>query len=244
MDREWIYGMAVVLFLVRDCRLLTARPGFRPVLVPVDAAIAAACGAAAENLSRQAAQEWIQEPERWIGAVCIHAFAGWRASRLGRLGKPINLLAFFPGPIWMLAMVSGCHFVLTYVSGLTGLQVGLMLGGAYGLAAVAVSLSGWGVRKPPAAYRFSAATHGTAVLLILAATALHRPLTPQAVDWPVTVAVLGAVAAVVAASFAWHRRARRRPSGRPEAPDGKPKEAEANESEAVRTPDDQDVGAP
>lgn len=238
MDREWIYGMAVVLFLARDCRLLTARPGFRLVLAPIDAAIAAACGAAAENLSRQAAQEWIQEPERWIGAVCIHAFAGWRASRLGRLGKPINLLAFFPGPIWMLAMVSGSHFALTYVSGLTGLHVGLMLGAAYGLAAVGVSLSGWGVRKPAAAYRFSAATHGTAVVLILAATALHRPLTPQAVDWPATVAVLGAVAAVVAASFLWHRRARRRQDARLKDLAGRPEGAAGNESEAVGRPDD------
>ena len=205
MDRSLFFGAAVLLFLVRDGRLLAARPNLGAAFALLVLGTASACGALADILSARQAQELLEDPKCWIPAVVIHAALSYWSGRRGRRGDPIDWLSILPAPVLMIALVGGSRMVLTYSERLTGMPVGAILGAGYALAVLAVSRSGRLTSSPASALRLASVAHVSALLLIPAAAILDRPLATQAFDWRMTGVVLSSVVLLVALSFAWHR---------------------------------------
>ncbi len=205
MDRSLFFCAAVVLFLVRDGRLLAARPRLGAAFVLIVLGTASACGAVADILSAHQAQELLQNPKCWIPAAAIHAGLSYWSGRRGRREYPVDWLSMLPSPVWVIALVGGSRMALTYANSLTGVPVGVLLGAAYALAVLALSRSAWRASSSRSALRLASVTHVSALLLIPAAAILDRPLAPQMIDWRVTATVLSSVVLLVALSFAWHR---------------------------------------
>lgn len=196
------------MFLVRDMRLTAARPRLAIAFACFAVSSATVCGAVAERLSAAEAQAWLADPRCWITAVGVHAALAFRSGRRALRGLSADWLSVFPAPVWMIAIVGASRTALTWLAWPTGPEVGALLGVGYSLLAVSAGLALRARCRPSATLRFASATHGSALLLVPAAVALHRPSAPTAIDWGISAAVLSLVATLVAASFAWHRYGR------------------------------------
>lgn len=205
MDRTLLFGAAVLLFCIRDGRLLASRPGISFVAVPILLATSVACGLVAERISADEASAWLSDVRFWIPAMLLHALLAFRSGSLGRAQRRVDWISLLPAPVWTVAMIGGARMALVWTENVTGLSVGIVLGLGYVGAVGIVALSGRFDRASRPALRFAAVNHISAILLVPAATVLDRPLAGQPVNWSVTAAVIGAVALVLGLSFAWHR---------------------------------------
>ena len=205
MDRTLLFGAAVLLFCVRDGRLVGSRPIMSVSAFPTLLAAAAGCGLVAERISADEATAWLTDVRFWVPAALLHALLSFRSARLGRMNKQVDWISLLPAPVWLVAMTGGARAALAWIDGVTGVTVGLVLGAAYLAAAGSLALLGRFDRAPRAALRLASVTHISAILLVPAATVLDRPLSSQPIDWFVTTIVIGSVALILGLSFAWHR---------------------------------------
>ena len=209
MDRTLLFGAAVLLFCVRDGRLLASRPGISIATIPILLVASAGCGLLAERISLDQATAWLADFRFWMPASLLHLLLSFHAVRRGRLGKQVDWVSLMPAPVWFVAVTGGAWMALARMDNVTGLMVGLVLGTAYSAGVGLIAVWGRSRSDPQAALRFGAMSHISAILLVPAATVLDRPLSGQPVDWLVTAVVLGSLAILLALSFAWHRYRRR-----------------------------------
>ena len=209
MDRSLVFGAAVVLFCVRDARLLAARRRLFAPYFPMLLAAAAGCGLLAETLSASEARDIIVDPRFWVPAAAIHAALSFRSGRRSHLGKPPDWLSVMPGPVLCVAMVGAGRFALANLADTTGLTVGLALGSAHGTVVALVATSRLLGGNPSESLRFASIAHVSALLLVPALAAPDRPLAIQPVDWPATVLVIGSVLLLLGLSVALHRMRQR-----------------------------------
>ena len=205
MDRSLIFGAAVILFCVRDARLLATQRGLFVAFVPILLAVAAGCGLLAERLSESEARELLADIRFWLPAASIHALLSFRSGRRSLLARPPDWLSIMPAPVLCVAMIGAGRQSLTAFDGVAGLQVGLVIGGAYGCAVALLVVSRLCGKDALASLRFASIAHVSALLLVPALAAPDRPLTAQSVDWLVTGLVLGSVLVIFGASLVWHR---------------------------------------
>ena len=205
MDQDLVLVSALALFCLRDARLIVSRPRLLFALVPLLLGTAVACGIAAENLSAQRAGELLEDPRLWISAMALHAALALLAVRRYRRAGAPDWVAVLPTPITGIGLTLGSRAVLVFWDGADGAVVGLVLGLAYGgvlgLLALAVRPRQDGV----AALRHSYLSHLSALLLVPSSAVLDTPLATQQVQWERTALVLGSIAALLTASFFWHR---------------------------------------
>ena len=209
MDRTLLFGAAVLLFCVRDGRLVGARPIASAAALPILLAASAGCGLVAERISADEATAWLTDVRLWLPALLLHALLSFHSARLGRMNKQVDWISLLPAPLWLVATTGGARAALASIDGVTGVPVGLALGAAYSAAAGSLAIWGRFDRGPRAALRFASVTHISAILLVPAATVLDRPVSGQRVDWFVTAIVIGSVALILGMSFVWHRYRRR-----------------------------------
>ncbi len=205
MDRTLLFGAAVVLFCVRDGRLLASRPPLALVALPVLLAVSAGCGLFAERLSVNDATAWLVDGRFWIPAALLHALLSFRSARRGRTNKRADWISLLPAPVWCVAITGGARMALARFDDVTGLSVGLALGAAYAAAVGSVAIFRRLDPDARAALRFASVTHMSAILLVPAAAMLDRPLSSQPVDWIVTGIVTSFVVLILGLSFALHR---------------------------------------
>lgn len=208
MGRDVAFGLALALFLLRDGRALASRPRAALGAAPLWLAAAAACGLLAERLSAPAAESWIRDARIWLPAALIHVAFALRAAKLAGRGQPPAWSVLAPSPVWCVAVVGGLRRALVGWHGWTGWSVGLAFGCAYCAVAALVALALRDRRDPRPALRLAAASHCSALLLIPVAAVAKETVRFHGVDWRVTAAVLAGVGAMLASSFAWHRRRR------------------------------------
>ena len=91
MDRSLIFGAAVILFCVRDARLLAARPRLFLAFMPLLLAAATGCGMVAERLSESEARELLADIRFWLPAASVHAALSFRSGRRSLLGQAAGL---------------------------------------------------------------------------------------------------------------------------------------------------------
>ena len=205
MDQELVLVSALALFCLRDARLAVSRPRLLFALVPLLLLASVACGVAAENLSEQRAGELLGDPRLWGCAMLLHAaLASWAARKSRRAEAP-DWVAVLPTPITGIGMTLAARIVLVHWDGVDGAVVGLVLGIGYGLVVGMLALPLWPRRDGPAALRFSSLTHLSALMLVPSSAILDSPLATEPTDWGRAALVLASVAALVAASFFWHR---------------------------------------
>lgn len=206
MDRDLLFGAAVLLFCVRDARLLAAR---RPLLLgylPMLVGASMVSGVAAEMLSASDAREIMADPRFWLPAAIVHAGLGFRSGRRGLQGKAPDWLSVIPAPVLLVALVGAGRSLLVYWDGGTGLTVGLLPGAVYGCLVVLAALSPLPGGKPEGSLRFASIVHASALLLVPAIAAPERAIATQQVEWATTGLVLGCVAAILTLSVFWHLR--------------------------------------
>lgn len=208
MDERLLFGAATALFCVRDARLLRSKPGLVWATVPVTVFFAACCGLAAERLSLADAETWRQDWRLWIPATLTHFLLGLVALRSASPNRAALWQVLMPPPVSLVAATGAARLILAQTDGVTGAPVGLGLGLAYLAAVGAVTTLLRRTDSLTQTLRYASTTHISAVLLLPVATVLDRPVLAQPIDWPVTGAVLAGIAAVLAASFAWHRARR------------------------------------
>ncbi len=205
MDRELVLVGALALFCLRDARLIVSRPRLLFAFVPLLCLAAGACGVVAENLSAQRATELLDDSRFWIPALLLHAALGLRAARKYRRGGSADWLTVFPTPLTIVGLTLGTRAVLVFWDGVDGVTAGAGLGAAYGLLVALLVLALRGMRDGVAALRYSSLAHFSALLLVPSAAVLDTPLAAQPVHWERAALVLASVAALVMASFFWHR---------------------------------------
>ena len=205
MDLRLVFGAAVILFCVRDARLLAARRRLFIAYVPMLLAVAAGCGLVAERLSASEAREILADVRFWLPAALIHAALSFRSGRRSVLAEPGDWLSIMPAPVLCVAMIGAGRQALASLDGPVGLQVGLVLGAAYVCAVALLVASRLCGRDATESLRFASIAHASALLLVPALAVPDRPLAVQSVDWLVTGLVLGSVLTILGASLAWHR---------------------------------------
>ncbi len=209
MDQDLVLASALVLFCLRDARLIVSRPGLLFALVPLLLLASGACGVVAENLSAQRAGELLGDPRLWVCAMLLHVALAFWAARKSRRGAIADWIAVAPTPITVIGLTLVSRIVLVHWDGVDGVAVGLALGIGYGLVVGILALAVWPRRDGPAALRFSSLTHLSALMLVPSSAVLDTPLATQPADWERAALVLASIAALVAASFFWHRSRRR-----------------------------------
>ena len=205
MDRELVLVGALALFCLRDAQLVVSRPRLLFTFAPLLFVIAGACGAVAENLSEQRAGEILEDSQLWIPALLLHAALGFQAVRKYRQGGPADWLTVLPTPLTIIGLTLGARAALVFWDGVNGMTAGLALGAAYGLSVALLALAVRKRRDGVAALRYSSLAHFSALLLVPSSTVLDSPLAAQPVQWERAALVLASVAALVTASFFWHR---------------------------------------
>lgn len=207
MDHRIVFAAVYLLFLVRDTRLIADRPrlfwGYAPILFITTVA----CAMTAESLSYDEVLGLAKNSRFLIFGVLIHGIQAARSFQRCRRGENPGWRAFAPGPMLCVTFISTSHFALAQIDGSTGLAVGLGLGAAYGaLLGLLFPARGWVQTLMPAnPLRFVAFSHFASMLLVAVLALPEVPVGRQAVDWMITGLVLGAVALLFGASFAWHR---------------------------------------
>ena len=209
MDRDLVLVIALALFCLRDARLIVSRPGLLFALVPLLLLASGACGVVAENLSAQRAGELLGDPRLWVCAMLLHAALAFWAAHKSRRGAIADWIAVAPTPITVIGLTLVSRIVLVHWDGVDGVAVGLALGIGYGLVVGILALAVRPRRDGPAALRFSSLTHLSALMLVPSSAVLDTPLATQPAHWERAALVLASVAALVAASFFWHRSRRR-----------------------------------
>ena len=205
MDREVVLVCALALFCLRDAGLVASRPRLLVAFAPILIVAAGACGFVAENLSAQKAGELLNDSRLWITALLLHAALGFQASRKYRRGRSADWLTVFPPPLTIIGLILGSRAALVFWDGVNGMTAGLALGAAYGLFVALLALAVRKRRDGVAALRYSSLAHFSALLLVPASAVLDSPLAAQPVHWERAALVLASVAALVTASFFWHR---------------------------------------
>lgn len=205
MDRELVLVGALALFCLRDARLIVSRPRLMFAFAPLLLVAAGACGVVAENLSAQRAGELLDDSRLWITAVLLHAALGFQAVRNYRRGGSADWLTVLPTPLTIIGLTIGSRTVLVFWDGVDGATAGVGLGAVYGLSVALLALALRGRRDGVAALRYSSLAHLGALLLVPSAAVLDNPLAAQPVHWERAAAVLASIAALVTASFFWHR---------------------------------------
>ena len=205
MDRELVLVGALALFCLRDARLVVSRPRLVFALAPLLFLAAGACGVVAENLSEQRAGEILDDSRLWITALLLHAALGFRAGRKYRRGGSADWLTVFPTPLTIIGLTLGSRAALVFWDGVDGVTAGLALGTAYGLSVALLALAVRNRRDGVAALRYSSLAHFSALLLVPSSAVLDSPVAAQPVHWERAAIVLASVAALVTASFFWHR---------------------------------------
>ena len=205
MDRELVLVGALALFCLRDARLVVSRPRLLFALAPFLFVAAGACGIVAENLSEQRAGEVLEDSRLWIPALLLHAVLGFRAARKYRRGGSADWLTVLPTPLTIIGLTLGARAALVFWDGVNGMTAGLALGAAYGLSVALLALAVGKRRDGVAAQRHSSLAHFSALLLVPSSAVLDSPLAAQPVHWERAALVLASVAALVTASFFWHR---------------------------------------
>ena len=209
MDQDLVLVSALALFCLRDARLIVSRPGLLFALVPLLLLASGACGVVAENLSAQRAGELLGDPQLWVCAMLLHAALAFWAAHKSRRGAIADWIAVAPTPITVIGLTLVSRIVLVHWDGVDGVVVGLALGIGYGLVVGILALAVRPRRDGPAALRFSSLTHLSALMLVPSSAVLDTPLAMQPAHWERAALVLASVAALVAASFFWHRARRR-----------------------------------
>lgn len=205
MDREVVLVCALALFCLRDAALVASRPRLLVAFAPILIVAAGACGFVAENLSAQKAGELLDDSRLWIPALLLHAALGLQAMRKYRRGGPADWLTVLPTPLTIIGLTLGARAALVFWDGVNGTTVGLALGTAYGLSVALVALAVRKRRNGVAALGYSSLAHFSALLLVPSSALLDSPLGAQPVHWERAALVLASVAALVTASFFWHR---------------------------------------
>lgn len=205
MDRSLIFGAAVILFCVRDARLLAAQRRLVVVFVPMLLAVSVGCGLVAERLSATEARDLLADVRFWLPAATVHAALSFRSGRRSLMARPADWLSIMPAPVLCVAMIGAGRQALAGLDGVAGLHVGLMIGSVYGCAVALLVTSRLCGKDVSAPLRFASIAHVSALLLVPALAAPDRPLAAQSVDWLVTGLVLGSVLVILGASLAWHR---------------------------------------
>lgn len=205
MDRELVLVGALALFCLRDARLIVSRPRLLFAFVPLLCLAAGACGVVAENLSAQRATELLDDSRLWIPALLLHAVLGLRAARKYRRGGFADWLTVFPTPLTIVGLTLGARAVLVFWDGVDGVTAGAGLGAAYGLSVALLALAIREGCDSVAALRYSSLAHFSALLLVPSSAVLDTPLGAQPVHWERAALVLASIAALVTASFFWHR---------------------------------------
>ena len=205
MDRELVLVGALALFCLRDAQLVVSRPRLLFTFAPLLVVIAGACGAVAENLSEQRAGEILEDSRLWIPALLLHAALGLQAVRKYRQGGRADWLTVLPTPLTIIGLTLGARATLVFWDGVNGMTAGLALGAAYGLFVALLALAVRKRRDGVAALRFASLAHFSALLLVPSSAVLDSPVAAQPVHWERAALVLASVAALVAASFFWHR---------------------------------------
>ncbi len=205
MSQTILFASVCVLFSARDARVVASRPRLFLVYVPILLGMTTACAMAAEFLSEAEVQQLARDRRFWGLALAVHglqALRSWRRSRLPVLPDWRMLL---PGPVLCLALIDISHSVLARVDGGSGFAVGLALGTIIGLVVGLVLLSRAVPTGRSGAIRCVLIAQVTALLVIPVLALPDKPVETQAIDWTVTGVVLGSVALLVGASFAWHQ---------------------------------------
>lgn len=205
MDREVVLVCALALFCLRDAALVASRPRLLVAFAPILIVAAGACGFVAENLSAQKAGELLEDSRLWIPALLLHAALGLQAVRKYRQGGRADWLTVLPTPLTIIGLTLGARATLVFWDGVNGTTVGLALGTAYGLSVALVALAVRKRRNGVAALGYSSLAHFSALLLVPSSALLDSPLGAQPVHWERAALVLASVAALVTASFFWHR---------------------------------------
>lgn len=205
MDRELVLVGALALFCLRDARLIVSRPRLLFAFVPLLFLAAGTCGVVAENLSAQRAGELLDDSRLWIPALLVHAAFGLRAARKYRRGGSADWLTVLPTPLTIVGLTLGCRAVLVFWDGVDGVTAGVGLGAAYGVSVALLALAIREGRDSVAALRYSSLAHFSALLLVPSSAVLDTPLGAQPVHWERAALVLASIAALVTASFFWHR---------------------------------------
>lgn len=205
MDRELVLVCALALFCLRDAGLVASRPRLLVAFAPLLIVAAGACGFVAENLSAQKAGELLDDSRLWITALLLHAALGFQASRKYRRGGSADWLTVFPPPLTIIGLTLGSRAALVLWDGASGATAGLALGVAYGSCVALLAIAVWKRRDGVAAMRYSSLAHFSALLLVPSSAVLDSPLAAQPLHWERAALVLASVAALVAASFFWHR---------------------------------------
>ncbi len=205
MDRELVLVGALALFCLRDARLIVSRPRLLFAFVPLLLLAAGACGVVAENLSAHRAGELLDDSRLWIPALLLHAALGLRAARKYRRGGSADWLTVLPTPLTIVGLTLGSRAVLVFWDGVDGVTAGVGLGAAYGVSVALLALAIREGRDSIAALRYSSLAHFSALLLVPSSAVLDTPLGAQPVHWERAALVLASIAALVTASFFWHR---------------------------------------
>ncbi len=205
MDRSLVLFVALALFCVRDARLLASRRRLLIAYASLLLVTGGACGLVAENLSATQALELLGDARFLAAAIALHALLGYLSAWRSRSGRPADWISVLPTPVSCVAATGAVRFALMHLDGVSGPVVGVPLGLSYGLVAALLSLRIGARPDSSGALRFSALTHGSALLLVPASATLDNPLATQPVDWLTTGLLLASVAALIAGSFAWHR---------------------------------------
>ena len=205
MDQDLVLVGALALFCFRDARLVASRPRLLFALVPMVLVAAAGSGVIAENLSAQQVEELLGDPRLWVSSMLLHATLAVLAVRKYRRSESPDWVTVLPTPITGIGLTLGSRAVLVVWDGADGTAVGLVLGIAYGVVAGLLALAVLSRRDGVAALRYSYLSHLSALLLVPSSAVLDTPLAAQPIQWERTTLVLGSIAALLTASFFWHR---------------------------------------
>ena len=205
MDRTLLFGVAILLFCVRDCVLIRLRPGILAAYLPALLLAGGASGLVAERLSAAQATAWLADGRVWIPAILAHAALSYASARRGRKRRPIDFVSVLPPPIVWVAAIGLCRWLLANFDVGTGLSVGVAVGAAYLVAVGLLGVSGRVRLANGREFRFAACTHFSAFLLIPAAAVLGSPISSQPIDWMATSIVMASVLSLLGLSFGWHR---------------------------------------
>ena len=217
MDWVFLLLLGLVLFLVRDALLLSLL-GARAIALKARAAYAvvlpavfAGLGGAAELISREQAVTLLRDPRVWVPAVGIHVLfwvAFSKAKKASRWERPVWLLTLIPVPLFLVAAGGLCWMVLSQTRSVSGAIVGGCLGIAWVLL---VFFGSWIVparrtESAPKTLDFAAAANLSAILLLpMYQYSENRAVTETAWQTRTSALALIATAALIGASFLFHR---------------------------------------
>lgn len=167
MDRGWLFVGVIVVFAVRDARLLgAARPRTDYLFAAVTLLVGCATGSLGAAFSKAAIEQWLAHPVFWGGALAVHL--GLALGSLPRAGNTAagSRVALAPSPVFVVALVLLARAMLAWTNALTGPPAGCIAAVGYLLLVAALRVGFKKISGSGRVAQSAAWSHLTAILLV------------------------------------------------------------------------------